>query len=97
MPKAYWVANATVSDPDAYQRYREANADVFAKYGAQFLVRGGAQTAMEGTPAPRTVVIEFKDLATAQACYNSPEYQDAKALREGAATANLVIVEGYDP
>jgi len=64
MPKAYWVANATVSDPDAYQRYREANADVFAKYGAQFLVRGGAQTAMEGTPAPRTVVIEFKDLAT---------------------------------
>jgi len=96
MAKAYWIAHATVSDPEAYQKYREANAEAFAKYGARFLVRGGAQTVAEGTVRPRAVVIEFKDLATAQDCYNSPEYQRAKALRDPISEADLIIVEGYD-
>jgi uncharacterized protein (DUF1330 family) len=41
------------------------------------------------------VVIEFADLATAQACYDSPEYKAAKALRDPVSDADLVIVEGY--
>jgi uncharacterized protein (DUF1330 family) len=52
MPKAYWVAHVDVRDPDTYARYREANAEAFARYGARFVVRGGAQTQMEGRPAP---------------------------------------------
>jgi uncharacterized protein (DUF1330 family) len=96
MPKAYWVAQATVSDVDAYDAYRAANAEAFAKYGARFIVRGGDQTLMEGEARPRTVVIEFKDLATAKACYASPEYQRALAIRTPISQANLVIVEGYD-
>jgi uncharacterized protein (DUF1330 family) len=44
----------------------------------------------------RNVVIEFKDYDTAVACYHSHEYAAAKALREPAAVADLLIVEGYD-
>ena len=96
MPKGYWVAHVTVDDPAAYDKYRAANAEAFAKYGARFLVRGGPQEVREGAMRARTVVIEFADLATAVACYDSPEYQAAKALRDPVSTGDLAIVEGYD-
>ena len=72
MPKAYWIGHVTVTDPEAYQAYRQANAAAFARYGGRFLVRGGAQQVVEGNLRPRTVVIEFPDLAAARACYDSP-------------------------
>ncbi len=96
MAKAYWVGHVIVHDTGAYKKYRAANAVAFEKYGATFLVRGGDQTVMEGRSHPRTVVLEFADLATAQACYDSPEYQAAKALRDPVSDADMVIVEGYD-
>ena len=78
---AYWIGHVTISDPTAYEAYRQANAVAFTKYGARFLVRGGAQEVVEGSIRPRTVVIEFPDLKAAQDCYHSPEYQAAKAKR----------------
>ena len=96
MAKGYWIGQIIVHDAGGDDKYRAANAEAFAKYGAKFLVRGGEQTIKEGQANPRTVVLEFKDLATAQACYDSPEYQAAKALRDPVSEGNLVIVEGYD-
>jgi Uncharacterized conserved protein len=96
MPKAYWVAHVDVTDPEIYAKYREANAVAFAKYGAKFIVRGAPQIQREGQTRARTVVIEFADLATAQACFDSPEYQAAKAIRDPISTGDLVIVEGYE-
>lgn len=95
MPKGYWIANNLVTDPVAYEAYKAANAAPFAKHGARFLVRGGAQAVREGTANPRTVVIEFPSLQAAQACYDSPEYQAAIALRAPASSGTLIIVEGY--
>ncbi len=96
MPKAYWVGHVTVEDPALYENYRRANAAAFEKYGARFLVRGATPDQVEGQLRPRCVVIEFADLATAQACYDSPEYRAARALREGCSLADLIIVEGWD-
>lgn len=96
MPKAYWIGHVTVDDPAAYEAYRRANAGAFAKYGARFLVRGGHQQVVEGTLRPRAVVIAFPDLAAARACYDSPEYRAALALRRLCALADLAIVEGWE-
>ena len=74
MAKAYWVAHVDVRDPDAYEGYRRANAAAFAKYGARFLVRGGAHEIREGMARARTVVVEFPGLEAARACYDRPEY-----------------------
>ena len=52
---------------------------------------------VEGTSRARVVVIEFADRATALACYHSPEYQAAKALRDPVSVADVVIIDGYDP
>ena len=52
---------------------------------------------MEGRATPqRSVVIEFDSYAQAQACYESREYQEAAALRAGAAKAEVIIVEGCE-
>jgi uncharacterized protein (DUF1330 family) len=96
MSKAYWVAHVDVKDVEGYAAYISANKAAFDKFGAKFIVRGGAQEQLEGKSRARTVVIEFPDLATARACYDSAEYQAAKALREPFSFADLVIVEGYD-
>lgn len=93
--KAYWIAHVSVDDPTAYEAYRQANAAAFRKYGARFLVRGAAADPVEGRLRPRTVVIEFADLATAQACYRSREYQAALRLRQPCSVADLIIVEGW--
>jgi uncharacterized protein (DUF1330 family) len=96
MAKGYWIARVDVTDPEGYKGYVAANAAAFSKYGARFIVRGGAFEAPEGTPRARNIVLEFADYATALACYNSPEYAAAKALRDGRAVADLVVIEGYD-
>ncbi|GLS81525.1 DUF1330 domain-containing protein [Paracoccus marinus] len=96
MTKAYWVAHVTVDDPVAYEDYRKATAVPFQKYGARFLARGGRVEVVEGETRPRCVVIEFEDMETAKACYNSPEYQAAKALRTACSTGDVMLVEGWD-
>jgi uncharacterized protein (DUF1330 family) len=94
--KGYWVALVDVTNPEQYKSYVAENAVAFRKYGARFLTRGGAAESMEGKLRSRVVVIEFKDYATALACYRSPEYQKAMALRSGASQADVSVIEGYD-
>ncbi len=94
MPKGYWIAFVTVTDPAAYAGYQALAPEAFAKYGARFIVRGGEATALEGETWQRHVVVEFESRAQALACYTSPEYRAARNERAGACTANIVIVEG---
>ena len=95
MPKGYWIAHVEVTDPDNYVHYVEGARAAFEKYGAQFLARGGAAEEVEGALGrSRHVVIEFPSLADAQACYNSPEYQAARAHRVDAGIASITLVEG---
>lgn len=96
MTKGYWIAFVTVTNPEAYKGYQQHAPEAFAKYGATFLARGGAATTLEGDPYERHVVIEFASKEQALACYNSPEYRKARALRAHACTANIAIVEGLD-
>jgi uncharacterized protein (DUF1330 family) len=96
MAKGYWIGRVDVTEPEGYKAYVAANAEPFRKYGAKFLVRGGAFEAVEGKPRSRNVVLEFKDYATALACYRSPEYKEAMAHRAGAADADIIVIEGYD-
>jgi uncharacterized protein (DUF1330 family) len=92
--KAYWIARVTVIDPDPYKLYAEAAPEAFKRYNARILARGGRFEQLEGDGRPRNVVIEFGSFEDAIACYNSEEYQNARAHRLGAGEAEIVIVEG---
>lgn len=96
MPKAYWIAHVDVRDAERYKDYVATAKPAFERFGAKFLARGGAYEAMEGEGRGRNVVIEFPSYAAARDCYNSPEYQAAKAIRQTVAEASMVIVEGYE-
>jgi uncharacterized protein (DUF1330 family) len=96
MPKGYWIVRADITDPDAYKRYVEANAEPLARHGAKFLVRGGAFDVREGEARARNVVVEFPSIEAARACYDDPGYQRAISFRKGAATFDFVVIEGYD-
>lgn len=94
MAKGFWVVRVSVHDTKAYPNYLKAAAPAFEKYGARFHVRGGRYRAPEGVARDRNVVVEFKDFDTAVACYASPEYSAARAIRQANAEADFLIVEG---
>ncbi|MEQ8604405.1 MAG: DUF1330 domain-containing protein [Marivibrio sp.] len=92
---AYLIARVEVTDPAKYENYKALSPAALAAFEGRFLVRGGAHETLEG-PAEtgRLVVVEFPDIARAKACYDSAQYQAAKAEREGAAEMQMVVVEG---
>lgn len=94
MPKAYWIGRVSVTDAESYPEYIRAATPVYEQFGAKFLVRGGAVENLEGLNRERNVVIEWPDLETALAAYNSPEYQAARAIRQRCADSDIIIVEG---
>lgn len=90
---AYWIAHVTIHNMEKYKEYMAIAPLAFEKYGAKFLARGGKFTCLEGTKYERHIIIEFSDLATAQACYHSEEYSKARAARENCADVMISIVE----
>lgn len=94
MPKGYWIARVDVHDPEGYKGYLSTAKPAFERFGANFLARGGAHDKIEGPGRARNVIIEFPSLAAARDCYNSPEYQAAKAIRQKVADGEIVLVEG---
>ena len=94
MSKAYWIVRVSVRDEARYPDYLAAARPAFEKFGAKFIVRGGAFETMEGHARDRNVVVEFADRATAMDCYRSPEYEAAKAIRQQIAEADFIIIDG---
>jgi uncharacterized protein (DUF1330 family) len=93
--KAYFLVQSDVTNPTQYAEYAKLTPAIVEKFGGKFLTRGGQSSTLEGRQAPaRVVVIEFPSYERAQAFYNSPEYQKARKVRDGAATLQVVLVEG---
>jgi uncharacterized protein (DUF1330 family) len=92
---AYVIVETDIHDPEQYDRYKAASPGAVAAGGGRFVVRGGEMAILEGDWNPsRLVMLEFPDLETAQRWYESEIYQEAKKLREGAASLRMVAVEG---
>lgn len=90
----YWIMGIDVLDRDGYAAYAAAGGT--AAYGPRFLVRGGRQEQVEGSSRARQVVLAFPDIEIALACYHDAAYQQAVALRQGAAEVDLLVISGYD-
>jgi uncharacterized protein (DUF1330 family) len=94
---AYVVIETDVHDAEQYERYKAASPGAVHAGGGSFVVRGGELAVLEGDWHPsRLVILEFPDLEAAKRWYASPEYEDAKRLREGAANLRMVAVQGLD-
>jgi uncharacterized protein (DUF1330 family) len=95
MPKAYIIADVTVTDAAQMAKYREWSSQAMQEHGANILVRGGEFEVLEGPWTPsRLIVLEFANRDTAKAFYNSQTYQHAITLRQGAGIMRMVCVDG---
>ncbi len=92
---AYIIVRMHVTDREQYKEYTKVAPGVVAQYGGRIIVRGGATVTLEGPEEKdRIVVLEFPSLDQAKAFYGSEEYTAAVKLREGAASAQFIAVEG---
>lgn len=92
---AYVVVQVDIEDPAGYERYKQLAPPSIAAYGGRYLARGGACETLEGSWQPRRLVIlEFPSTEKARAWWGSPEYAEARGLRQRCARSELIVVEG---
>jgi uncharacterized protein (DUF1330 family) len=95
LPSAYILANVTVTNPEQYEEYRKLSTIAMKAHGAEVCIRGGKVDVLEGDWTPnRVVLLKFPSPEQARAFYDSPEYQAAKAARQGAAVMRMILVDG---
>lgn len=92
---AYVVVDIDIHDPRTYERYKALVPATIEAHGGRYLARGGHVETLEGTWAPRRVVIlEFPSVADAKAWSTSPEASDIHAMRRSSASTAMIVVEG---
>jgi uncharacterized protein (DUF1330 family) len=95
LKKGYIIAIVNVADQTKYAEYMKLSPSVIEHFGGRFVARAGATKVLEGPAVTgRVVIVEFPSVERAEQFYNSPEYQAARKLREGAATAQFILIEG---
>lgn len=93
---AYVIVEITIHDPEAYEGYKLLTPAAIAAYDGRFVVRGAQSESLEGDWNPqRMVVLEFPSVERAREWWHSPEYAEAKAIRQKAATTKMLVVDGF--
>lgn len=95
-PPAYSVVDVDVSARDVFfGKYVPGHQGAVEKFGGKFLVAGGKVETIEGSWAPRLVVMHrFPSIHLWKEWYDSPDYAPWKTLRHGSAKADVMLIEG---
>lgn len=93
---AYVIAEIEeIHDPETYARYRTIVPASITAYGGRFIVRGGTSEVLEGEwNLERLVILEFDSVEQARAWWHSPEYREARDLRQSVSKGRLLLIEG---
>ena len=74
--------------------YAKRAPALIEKYGGRYRCMRGEVEQLEGNPDNRKIVVsEWPSMERAREFWNSDEYADVKAFREGAAEIDVYIVE----
>ncbi|WP_354687811.1 DUF1330 domain-containing protein [Cupriavidus necator] len=92
---AYLIADVDITDPAAFEEYKREVPATEARYGGKYLGRGGPTKVLEGDWQPhRLVIVEFPDMESLLAWYDSPEYARLKTIRKQCAKTRMIALEG---
>ncbi len=92
--RGYVIVEVQVDNAEQYERYTQHSRPAVAAFGGRYIAAGAPATLEGRTPAPRVIIVEFDSPQQAQNFYHSSTYQQAKALRMGAAQVSMYVVEG---
>jgi uncharacterized protein (DUF1330 family) len=95
---AYLFAEHIVTDTAKFEEYRTKVGPMIARHGGRYLTKGGSHKTPEGGhwKPERVVIIEFPDMRSLNAWYNSAEYQPLISLRKQCTSEldMLITLEG---
>ncbi|MFI8993164.1 DUF1330 domain-containing protein [Streptomyces sp. NPDC053542] len=77
--------------------YMERIQETLDPFGGRFRVHGAKAEVREGSWPGHLVLIEFPDLDSARAWYDSPAYQELIPLRTRHLDADILLVPGVPP
>jgi uncharacterized protein (DUF1330 family) len=93
---AYMIIVARIHDRDRFVAgYGRAAAELVTRFGGRYVLRAPGAVALEGGAGEGAsiVISEWPDRAAALAFWNSPDYAEVKALRDGLADVEVMLVE----
>ena len=93
---AYMIVIAKIADREKFiAGYGRAAGALVEQFGGRYLMRAPGAELLEGDfgDGASMVISEWPDKETARAFWNSPEYMDAKALRDGIADCQVLLIE----
>lgn len=94
---AYVINEIVVTEPERFVTYSQQVPAILAKYGGEYVIRGGDPERVDGPgPPDKLVVLRFASRQAALAWRHSPEYQAILPIREATSTSRVYIVDGYD-
>ena len=94
---AFFIADVHVHDLKAYREsgYLDAARRSAARFGGEYIARGGETTVFEGDWEPgRVVIIRFPSMEQLRAWYDSDEYRPWREVRWSLADARIIALEG---
>jgi uncharacterized protein (DUF1330 family) len=92
---AYVIALVEVTDPVRYESYRQMVLPTITAYGGRFVARGGRTEVLEGAwSSRRVVIVEFPSVERAKEWWGSPEYAEARPIRQATSEGTLIVIEG---
>ena len=97
MVKGYLLGQITISDKSHYKLYDSKIGNVIEKFGGRYLVKGGLRMVKEGNPSfQRDVLVEFKDIETAQRFISSKHFKEISRFRKAGSTGVLLLLNGKE-
>jgi uncharacterized protein (DUF1330 family) len=95
---AYLVVEHVITDAAKFEEYRTKVGPLISNYGGRDLTKGGTHRMPEGGhwKPERVVVIEFPDMDSLDAWYNSAEYKPLIAVRKQSTSEQdvMFVLEG---
>ena len=95
---AYIIARVEIKDRDQFRDYIPVTPSIIEKYRGSVIALSEEPHTLEGPDETRRIVIlQFPGVEKAKEFYHSPEYREARKLREGAAVGELILIDGLVP
>lgn len=93
---AYMIVTAKIADRQAFiEGYGQAAGALVAQFGGRYVLRGPGAMLLEGDfgDGASMVISEWPSKEAALTFWHSPEYAEAKRLREGVADCQVLLIE----
>ncbi len=98
--RCYMIVIGEIHDRERFlSGYAKAVPPIVEQYGGRYLLKGAGGLFIEGgwCDSPSALVSEWPDRNTALRFWNSPEYAEARKLREGIGRFQVLLIDSIPP